>query len=310
MKKRTVPVIAGPTASGKTEIAIRLAEKIGGEIVSADSMQIYKYMNIGSAKPTPKETARARHWLVDEIDPARPFSVAEYSIMARDAIEDIFSRGLVPIVAGGTGLYINSIIYDMDFSSASADNELREYYRTLAGEHGGQNIHDILAKKDPEAAARIHPNNIKKIIRAIEAADSGNNIPDFEKSFRKTSSYDTVIFCLEREREELYDRINRRVDIMIDMGLEEEIRSLLDMGLRSDDISMKGIGYKEIIGAFDGLYDMDEAVRLTKRNSRRYAKRQMTWFRRYGDEMHTIMLSGKDVDSALKEITDILDEML
>ena len=283
MKNRIIPVIVGPTAVGKTECAVRIARELDGEIVSADSMQIYRYMDIGSAKPTAEEQAAARHHLVDAIDPGKPFSVAEYCRMARECIEDIFRRDKLPVISGGTGLYVNSLIYDMDFSAPPADRELRERYQKIAEEKGAEYLHSLLENLDPEAAARIHPNNIKKVIRALEAAESGEKIPSFENSFRKTSSYDCILIGLQRNREELYSRINRRVDIMMEAGLEDEIRRLMEMGLSSGDISMKGIGYKELIDAKNGLYPVEEAVELIKRNSRRYAKRQMTWFRRYPD---------------------------
>ena len=283
MKNRIIPVIVGPTAVGKTKYAVQIARKLNGEIVSADSMQIYRFMDIGSAKPTEEEQAAARHHLVDAVDPREHFSVAQYRHMAKECIEDIFQRDKLPVISGGTGLYVNALIYDMDFSAPPADLEQREKYRKTAEEKGPQYLHDILNDIDPDAAARIHPNNVRKVIRAIEAAKSGEKIPSFETSFRSTSDYRCILIGLQRDRAELYDRINRRVDQMISDGLEDEIRSLMSMGLSSSDISMKGIGYKEMIDAMNGRITMEEATELIKRNSRRYAKRQMTWFRRYPD---------------------------
>ena len=283
MKNRIIPDIVGPTAVGKTKYAVQIARKLNGEIVSADSMQIYRFMDIGSAKPTEEEQAAARHHLVDAVDPREPFSVAQYRHMAKECIEDIFQRDKLPVISGGTGLYVNALIYDMDFSAPPADLEQREKYRKTAEEKGPQYLHDILNDIDPDAAARIHPNNVRKVIRAIEAAKSGEKIPSFETSFRSTSDYRCILIGLQRDRAELYDRINRRVDQMISDGLEDEIRSLMSMGLSSSDISMKGIGYKEMIDAMNGRITMEEATELIKRNSRRYAKRQMTWFRRYPD---------------------------
>ena len=283
MKNRIIPVIVGPTAVGKTKYAVQIARKLNGEIVSADSMQIYRFMDIGSAKPTEEEQAAARHHLVDAVDPREPFSVAQYRHMAKECIEDIFQRDKLPVISGGTGLYVNALIYDMDFSAPPADLEQREKYRKTAEEKGPQYLHDILNDIDPDAAARIHPNNVRKVIRAIEAAKSGEKIPSFETSFRSTSDYRCILIGLQRDRAELYDRINRRVDQMISDGLEDEIRSLMSMGLSSSDISMKGIGYKEMIDAMNGRITMEEATELIKRNSRRYAKRQMTWFRRSPD---------------------------
>ena len=307
MNNRKILVVAGPTAVGKTEYAIRLARTIGGEIVSADSMQIYKYMDIGSAKPTAEEQAAAKHWLVDEIDPRTPFSAAEYCKMAKECIFDIFSRGKLPIVSGGTGLYVNSLIYDMDFSVSPKDDALRSKYQQIAEEKGNEYLHSILADIDEDAAARIHPNNVKKVIRAIEAAKSGKKIRPFEQSFQPVKDYGCVLIGLERPREELYDRINRRVDLMLDAGLEEEIRRLMSMGLSSDDISMKGIGYKELIDSMNGMYGREEAAELIKRNSRRYAKRQMTWFRRYPD-IRWFTLSERDEDDHLEDILSYLRE--
>ena len=280
---RKIIIIVGPTAVGKTEYAIKAAQDFNGEIVSADSMQLYKFMDIGSAKPTPEEQAAARHYLVDEIDPRYDFSVAEYSRLAKKYINTIFDKGKLPIVSGGTGLYVNSLIYDMDFSSAPRDTEERERLRAFLAENGPEKLHELLRDADPAAAKRIHPNNTKKVIRAIEAARSGNPIPAFEESFRKTKDYDYLLIGLDRDRQELYDRINLRVDIMLDAGLEDEIKELMNLGLSSDNISMKGIGYKEMIAYLNGEYSRDEAVELVKRNSRRYAKRQLTWFRRYND---------------------------
>lgn len=307
MNNRKILVVAGPTAVGKTEYAIRLARRLDGEIVSADSMQIYKYMDIGSAKPTAEEQAAAKHWLVDEIDPRTPFSVAEYCRMAKACIADIFDRGKIPIVSGGTGLYVNSLIYDMDFSVSPKNDGLRLKYQQMAEEKGNEYLHSVLADIDGEAAARIHPNNVKKVIRAIEAAQAGKKIRSFEQSFQPAKDYDCLLIGLERPREELYDRINRRVDLMLDAGLEEEIGRLMSMGLSSEDISMKGIGYKELIDSMNGLYGREEAAELIKRNSRRYAKRQMTWFRRYPD-IRWFTLSERDTDDHLEDILNYLRE--
>ena len=300
--------VCGPTAVGKTKYAIDLAKAVDGEVVSADSMQLYKFMDIGSAKPTAEEQAEVKHHLVDFVDPRDGFSVAEYQKCAKEAIADIFSRGKTPVISGGTGLYISSLIYEMDFGSAPKDDEFRRDLEKLAEENGGEYLLDMLRDIDPAAAERIHPNNVKKLIRAIEVATStGQGIPAFEESFRPTGDYEYVLIGLMRDREELYERIDRRVDILVEMGLEAEIRGLLDMGLTADDISMKGIGYKEIIGYFNGEYDFDEAVRLVKRNTRHYAKRQMTWLRRY-KEMRWVNLSELDEAAAMKEILSIVEE--
>ena len=281
MKK--ILVIAGPTAVGKTKFAIEAAKAVDGEIVSCDSMQLYKYMDIGSAKPTPQELSQVRHHLVDIVDPAEPFSVALYQKMANAAIEDIFSRGKIPIIAGGTGLYLNSLLYDMDFASAPCDMDLRKSLEKEAELMGGDYLHKKLQEVDSQAAERIHPNNIKKLIRALECANTGTNIKDFRACGHKRKDYERNLIGLTRNRDELYDRINKRVDVLVQQGLFKEVEELLERGLTEDDISMKGIGYKEIIGYFDGLYTKEQAIDLIKKNTRHLAKRQLTWFRRYED---------------------------
>lgn len=293
-QKREIVIVAGPTAVGKTEYAIRLAEELTGEIVSADSMQLYRHMDIGSAKPTASERARVKHYLVDEIEPSEPFSAALYQRKAKAAIEEIFSRGKLPIICGGTGLYVNSLIYDMDFSEQPRIDGRREALEEEARVRGNQSLHEKLKELDPEAAARIHPNNVKKVIRALEVMEcGGRGIPEFQQSFVKTQDYGCILIGLRRDREELYDRINRRVDILLETGLIDEIHSLLDRGLTEENISMKGIGYKELIAYFHGEYPLAEAVRLVKRNTRHYAKRQMTWFCRLSD-MKWFKLSEKE----------------
>lgn len=283
MDRIRIIVLAGPTASGKTSAAIQLARRLGGEIVSADSMQIYKYMDIGSAKPTAEERRAAVHYLVDEIDPAEPFSVAEYRKMAGEYIRRIAGSGKVPIVEGGTGLYVNSIVYDMDFGNRPADRERRDELKRMAERSGKNAVHDLLRQKDPEAAERIHPNNLVKVIRAIEAAESGTPIPSFEKSFSPSSEFEPLMFGLNRDRQKLYERIDLRVDLMMEAGLVDEVKGLLKRGLSVNDISMKGIGYKEVVSYINGECGREEMTDNIKRGTRRFAKRQMTWFRRYPD---------------------------
>ena len=280
---RQIIVVAGPTAVGKTKYAIAIAKAVGGEIVSCDSMQLYKYMNIGSAKPTAEEQREVKHYLVDQIDPREPFSVAKYRALAKQAIEEIFQSGKVPVISGGTGLYLNALLYEMDFSNAPQDTALRKNLEEEAELFGSAYLHKKLEAIDPKAAARIHPNNTKKLIRALEGAANGNPITDFQQCRQKCKDYDAILIGLTRNRDVLYDRINQRVDIMVREGLFKEVENLLEMGLAEEDISMKGIGYKEIIGYFDGLYTEDEAIDLIKKNSRHLAKRQLTWFRRYED---------------------------
>lgn len=299
---RQIIVVAGPTAVGKTKYAIEIAKAFNGEVVSCDSMQLYKYMDIGSAKPTAEEQAQVKHWLVDEIDPKDSFSVARYQEMAKACIEDIFSRGKTPVIGGGTGLYLNSLLYEMDFSNAPQDDELRQTLENEAELFGPEYIHNKLKEADPVAAERIHPNNVKKVIRALEGAISGNTITDFKNCQEKCKDYDTILIGLTRNRAELYDRINLRVDIMVEQGLFEEVEGLLQMGLEEADISMKGIGYKEIIGYFDGLYTKEEAIDLIKKNSRHLAKRQLTWFRRYDDMTWFDINNYENDEAAIEDI--------
>ena len=300
-------VLAGPTAVGKTEFAIEIAKRLDGEIVNCDSMQIYKHMDIGSAKPTKEERREVPHHLVDFINPTEEFSVAKYQKYARECIFDINRRGKVPILSGGTGLYIDSVIYDMDFSNKPVGgifNKRREELYRIAEEEGNEALHAKLAELSSKRAGEIHPNNIKKVVRAIEILESGENPGDFEGlKNRKYKDFDAKLFCLNRDREELYGRINRRVDILMDHGLESEIRDLLGMGISADDISMKGIGYKEMLSYMIGECDLDTAVELIKRNSRRFAKRQLTWFKKY-DDMTWINLSHQSFEEAIEIVRE------
>lgn len=283
MKKRLL-IIVGPTAVGKTDIGIILANKLNGEIVSADSMQIYKNMDIGTAKPSLEERQGIVHHLIDIVNPDEDFSAAEFQRMAKDIIDTLVSDGKLPIIVGGTGLYINSLIYDMDFTQSVSNWKLRKALWKEAGNMGNEYVHDKLREVDIDAANRIHPNDVKKVIRAIEVFhETGKKIGDFSKDIVPNDEHDFFLAGLTRNREELYDRINMRVDIMIEWGLVEEVKNLLDFGYSKNLISFKGLGYKEIVGFLEGEYDLEEAIRVLKRNTRRYAKRQLTWFRRYSD---------------------------
>ena len=298
----TIIAVAGPTAVGKTKFAIRIAQEFDGEVVSCDSMQLYRFMDIGSAKPTAEEMTQARHHLVDIIDPREDFSVAEYQKLAKAAIRDIFSRGKTPVISGGTGLYLNSLIYDMDFSSAPGDIEYRNRLMKIAQEQGNESLHQMLHDLDPDAAENIHPNNTKKVIRAMERLREGEErIRQFRDINRETEDYRTVLIGLTRERSELYERINRRVDILVENGLFEEVRGLMDMGLTTENISMKGIGYKEIMQYFNEVYSKGTAIDTIKKNTRHYAKKQLTWFRRY-DRMKWYNISDFDSDECTAEV--------
>ncbi len=281
MNRSRILVIAGPTAVGKTRFAIEAAKALDGEIVSCDSMQLYKYMDIGSAKPTALERQQAVHHLVDFLDPRDDFSVARYQQLAKEAIADILSRGKLPIISGGTGLYLNSILYDMDFAESAGDQEYRRQLEQLAASRGNEYLHAMLAEQDPEAAETIHVNNLKKIIRALERLKEGEGSVRPFSQVRESAEYDPLLLGLTRERAELYERIDQRVDLLMEAGLLQEVRSLMDMGLSIDNVSMKGIGYKELIEHLQGECTLDEAVEKIKKNTRHYAKRQLTWFRRY-----------------------------
>lgn len=292
--------IVGPTACGKTEYSIRLAQDLDAEIVSADSMQLYKYMDIGSAKPTPEERQLVPHYMIDCIDPRDMFSVVDYQIHAKYFIEQIYYSGKIPVVCGGTGLYVNSLIYEMDFSAPEGDNEYRE--KIKAEEEGDPiRIHERLRKLDPDAADAIHPNNVKRVLRAIERLEKGEEkLAQFSQAVKPSYFIDPVIIGINRDRAELYDRIDRRVDKLFDAGLENEVRRLMDMGLTSSDVAMKGIGYKEIIDAINAGHPAESAKDTIKLNTRHYAKRQMIWFRRY-PQINWIDVKGDEFDEAAYE---------
>jgi tRNA dimethylallyltransferase len=281
MKKIPLVILTGPTAVGKTNLSIQLAKNMNMDIISADSMQIYKHMDIGSAKVTEDEMDGVKHYLIDEVTPDYSFSVSEFQQRANDYINEIIKSNKLPLVTGGTGLYLNSIIYNMDFAKSDADNKLRDQLRLELEENGIDYMHEKLKKLDEDAAARIHKNNTKRVIRAIEVCMSGKKMSDFSNDLKLNEKYEPIIIVLNRDREHLYKRIDKRVDIMINQGLENEVKHLLGMGYTKDLVSMQGIGYKEIIKYLDGEYTYDEAIEIIKRDSRSYAKRQLTLFRRY-----------------------------
>ena len=280
--KQKLLVIGGPTAVGKTDLSIKLAKKLNGEIISADSMQIYKYMDIGSAKVTEDEMDGINHYLIDVINPDVPFSVADFKEHGDKALKDIISKGKLPIISGGTGLYINSLTCNMTFTEAEKDEDYRKYLENLAIEKGNEYIHEMLKECDPISYKEIHPNNRKRVIRALEVFkltnkpfSSYNAGDDFYNS-----NYDVYYYVLTMDREKLYERINKRVDIMMEKGLLDECIKLKEMGYTSDIQSMQGIGYKEILYYLEGKISLDEAIDMIKQGSRNYAKRQLTWFRR------------------------------
>ena len=280
--KQKLLVIGGPTAVGKTDLSIKLAKNLNGEIISADSMQIYKYMDIGSAKVTIDEMDGIKHYLIDTITPDVPFSVADFKEYGEKALNEIISKGKLPIISGGTGLYINSLTCNMTFTEAEKDEHYRKYLENLAMEKGNNYVHEMLKECDPISYEEIHPNNRKRVIRALEVFkltnkpfSSYNAGDDFYNS-----NYDVYYYVLTMDREKLYERINKRVDIMMEKGLLDECIRLKEMGYTSDIQSMQGIGYKELLYHLEGKISLDEAIDMIKQGSRNYAKRQLTWFRR------------------------------
>lgn len=282
MQKKLLVVIVGPTAVGKTEIAIDIALKYDTEIISADSMQIYKYMNIGTAKPTLKDRKGIKHHMIDIIDPDEDFSAADFQKGAELCIQQVHSRNKIPILTGGTGFYINSVCYNYTFADAKKDDELRRHLRIQANEYGNEYLYKKLEKLDPKAANKIHPNNLRRVIRALEVCiKSGRPFSSYEDDTKKNkSSYDLLMYGLTRPRDELYDRINKRVLSMFDEGLVEEVHMLLKKGYAKDLNSMQGLGYRHVIDYLYGKTTREETIRLMARDTRRYAKRQYTWFLR------------------------------
>ncbi|WP_138205838.1 tRNA (adenosine(37)-N6)-dimethylallyltransferase MiaA [Haloimpatiens lingqiaonensis] len=303
-------IIAGPTAVGKTNISIKVAKKIHGEIISADSMQIYKYMDIGSAKITHEEMQGVPHYMIDEVEPSEEFSVAEFKNKAEEYIQESYSKDKVPMIVGGTGLYINSVIYNYNFTNTDKDEEYREYLNALAEEKGKEYIHSMLKEIDMDSWERLFPNDLKRVVRALEVFKStGKTIGEFTKEQEKNLydiPYDLKYYVLNMNREELYDRINRRVDIMFEKGLMDEVIKLRNMGYNSNMQSMKGIGYKEILYYLEGNISLDEAIYLIKKGSRNYAKRQLTWFRK---DPRAIWINKEDFKNEEEIINFIINDI-
>ena len=288
-EKTPLLIVAGPTATGKSDSAVELALRMNGEVISADSMQVYRGMDIGSAKVTVGEMRGVPHHLIDCADPSENWNVVRFQKEARRAVQDIASRGRLPMLCGGTGFYIQALLYDIDFTQMEENTPLRDRLSALAAEKGPEAVHALLLEKDPASAAAIHPNNLKRVIRAIEfMEESGGSIAAHNSQQReRESAYRSVFFVLTMDRARLYERIDRRVDIMMERGLVDEVAGLRAMGIQRDSTSMQGIGYKQIYGYLDGEYDLEEAVRLIKRDTRHFAKRQLTWFKREKDVIWT-----------------------
>lgn len=280
MKQKLV-VITGPTAVGKTSLSIKLAKEIGGEIISADSMQVYKKMDIGSAKIKKEKMCGIQHYLIDVLDPTEDFNVYLFKQMALEALKKIYANNHIPIIVGGTGFYIQALLYDIDFTKED-NSEVRTKYEELYSKIGAEELHKLLVQKDPEYASTVHFNNVKKVIRALEFIElNGTKFSEYnDKQRQNESPYDFNYFVLTDEREKIYENIEKRVDIMVSEGLVDEVKALKEMGLIKGMNSMQGLGYKEILDYLDGVYSLEEAIDKIKLETRHFAKRQLTWFRR------------------------------
>ena len=284
-EKKPLVILTGPTAVGKTALSIKLASKIGGEIISADSMQVYRQMDIGSAKIKPEEMGGIPHHLIDILEPEEEFNVCLFEKLALEAMEQIYERGHIPVVVGGTGFYIQALLYQIDFTEEETDTAYRDKLWQLGEEKGNHYLHELLRKVDPESAEEIHENNRKRVIRALECYEnSGKPISTHNKEQRqKTSAYNSCYFVLTDDRKKLYERIESRVDQMLSKGLVDEVRTLKERGCNASMVSMQGLGYKEILEYLDGRCSLLEAVEKIKKETRHFAKRQLTWFRREKD---------------------------
>ena len=303
--KKTLLILTGPTAVGKTRLSIKLAKAVNGEIISADSMQVYRYMDIGSAKIKPEETEGVPHHLIDVLDPEEEFNVVTFQKMCKKCMEEIYGRGHVPILTGGTGFYIQSVLYDIDFTENAEDTTIRDRLEKEAKEKGAEYLHQKLQEVDPASAEAIHANNIKRVIRALEFYEqTGEKISLHNETERqKESAYTSCYFVLNDDREKLYERIDRRVDEMLAEGLVAEVEALKKRGCTRKLVSMQGLGYKEILAYLDGEYSLEEAVYRIKRDTRHFAKRQITWFKR---EKEVIWINKPDFSYDDDKILDFI----
>lgn len=296
-----IVIVAGATASGKTALSIELAKRLSGEIVSCDSMQIYRGMDIGTAKPTKEEMQNIPHHMLDFLEPSQNFSAADFCAMARDIIADISRRGKLPILTGGTGLYIDSLVNNIEFAEETEKSHIRNELFKMAEKSGKEAVYKLLLKIDPDYAKMVHQNNLKRVIRAIEFYKTTGMTVTEHNAIPKTPIYKAVYFCIDWDREVLYERINARVDQMIDTGLENEVRVLYDKYGRQNFTAFSGIGYKEFFDYFDGKKSLSETVEEIKQGTRRYAKRQLTWFRRNGN-IHWLTPDENMVENAISII--------
>ena len=307
--KKPLVIIAGPTATGKTAVSVELASRLKGSIISADSMQVYRGMDIGSAKVTEDEKRGIPHYLIDVADPADSWNVVRFQKEAMHAVDAIVSEGRLPFLVGGTGFYIQALLYGIDFTQMEADNDDRASMEEEARRNGPEALHRRLQEIDPEAAGAIHPNNVKRIIRALEFARNSGGLKISEHNRRermREPAFRAVFFVLTMDRRKLYERIDARVDLMMQKGLADEVRRLRAGGLTASDVSMQGIGYRQIFPALEGQYSLEEAVRLIKRDSRHFAKRQLTWFRREKD----VIWIDTDSFSNKEEMADSMEDTI
>ncbi|RGX91912.1 tRNA (adenosine(37)-N6)-dimethylallyltransferase MiaA [Roseburia sp. OF03-24] len=311
MKQKPMIILTGPTAVGKSALSVELAKKINGAVISADSMQVYRHMDIGSAKVMPEEMQGITHYMIDELEPDEEFHVVRFTTMAKEYLKEIYAAGKIPIIAGGTGFYIQALLYDIDFTEQQCDEAYRRQLEEQAKEHGAGYLHEMLRKVDPASAEAIHANNVKRVIRALEFYHlSGQKISEHNETERqKQSPYNFAYFVLNDERAKLYERIDKRVDAMIAAGLVNEVQKLKDMGCSREMVSMQGLGYKEILAYLDGEYTLEEAVYIIKRETRHFAKRQLTWFKRERDVIWLDKQTfGYDDAAILTDMISILQE--
>lgn len=304
-------VLVGPTAVGKTKLSLRLAAEYGAEIISGDSMQVYRGMDVGTAKATEKERKQIPHHMIDIHDPDHPFSVAEFQERARKLINEIHARGKLPFIVGGTGLYVESLCYDFQFSEVGSDEAFREEQMLFAEQYGSEALWERLKQIDPESAERLHPNDQRRLIRALEVYHlTGERLSDQLKVQKKVSPYELCIVGLTMDRALLYERIEQRIDQMIGEGLVDEVRGLLQAGYGKQHISMQGLGYKEIIGYLEGTMSWEDTVVLLKRDTRRFAKRQLSWFRHMKDIEWMDVTDVGNISAHLRQIHAIIADKL
>lgn len=306
--KKPLIILTGPTAVGKTALSIKMAQQINGQMISADSMQVYRHMDIGTAKISIEEMQGIPHYLIDVLEPTEEFNIVRFQQMAKAALEQIYAAGAIPIVVGGTGFYIQSLLYDIQFEESNEDTGYRDALQQLATDRGPEYLHRLLAEADPAAASGIHAHNVKRVIRALEFYhQTGTRISEHNEEQRKrTSPYQFLYFVLNDDRQALYARIDQRIDQMLEAGLVTEVRMLKDMGCTRDMVSMQGLGYKEILDYLEGRCTLDDAIYILKRDTRHFAKRQLTWFRREPD---VIWLNRTDYPDDTAILQDMLNRI-